>query len=84
MRGANVFKSIFYLPICLSAVVVGQIWVWIYQPDWGLLNTFLGAVTGEPETFAWLAKPRERALLGDRGVVLAADGALDGDLPRRG
>ena len=58
IRGANVFKSIFYLPICLSAVVVGQIWVWIYQPDWGLLNTFLGAVTGEPETFAWLAKPR--------------------------
>lgn len=57
-RGANVFKSIFYLPICLSAVVVGQIWVWIYQPDWGLLNAFVEAVTGEPATFAWLAKPR--------------------------
>ena len=36
--GGRVFKTIFYLPICLSAVVVGQIWVWIYQPDWGLLN----------------------------------------------
>ena len=57
-RGANVFKSIFYLPICLSAVVVGQIWVWIYQPDWGLLNTLVEAVTGEPATFAWLAKPQ--------------------------
>ncbi|MBN8985531.1 MAG: sugar ABC transporter permease, partial [Rhizobiales bacterium] len=42
--GGTVFKSIFYLPICLSAVVVGQIWVWIYQPDWGLLNAFIGAV----------------------------------------
>ena len=40
--GGSVFKSIFYLPICLSAVVVGQIWVWIYQPDWGLLNTVVG------------------------------------------
>ena len=58
VRGANVFKSVFYLPICLSAVVVGQIWVWIYQPDWGLLNTLIEAVTGEPETFAWLAKPQ--------------------------
>ena len=56
VRGAGVFKSIFYLPICLSAVVVGQIWVWIYQPDWGLLNTLLGAVGGEPTTFPWLAK----------------------------
>ena len=62
VRAANVFKSIFYLPICLSAVVVGQIWVWIYQPDWGLLNTFIEVVTGEPETFAWLAKPQSALL----------------------
>ena len=54
---APVFKSIFYLPICLSAVVVGQIWIWIYQPDWGLLNTVLEATTGSAQNFAWLAKP---------------------------
>ena len=41
LRGASIFKSIFYLPICLSAVIVGQIWIWIYQPDWGLLNTVI-------------------------------------------
>ena len=55
--GGRVFKTIFYLPICLSAVVVGQIWVWIYQPDWGLLNTAMEAVTGDKFNFAWLAKP---------------------------
>ena len=55
--GGPVFKSIFYLPICLSAVVVGQIWVWIYQPDWGLLNTVLEAASGSTQNFAWLAKP---------------------------
>ena len=55
--GGGVFKSIFYLPICLSAVVVGQIWVWIYQQDWGLLNTVIWAVTGERPAIAWLAKP---------------------------
>ena len=58
MRGANLFKSIFYLPICLASVVVGQIWIWIYQPDWGLLNTAIGLVTGEPPNFAWLAEPQ--------------------------
>ncbi len=55
--GGSIFKSIFYLPICLSAVVVGQIWVWIYQPDWGLLNTTIGMATGQEQNFAWLAKP---------------------------
>ena len=55
--GGSLFKSIFYLPICLSAVVVGQIWVWIYQPDWGLLNTVIALVTGEHPRYAWLAKP---------------------------
>ena len=55
--GGTVFKSIFYLPICLSAVVVGQIWIWIYQPDWGLLNTVVGLAFGERVEYAWLAKP---------------------------
>lgn len=55
--GSRVFKSVFYLPICLSAVIVGQIWIWIYQPDWGLLNTVLRQVTGTASTYAWLAKP---------------------------
>jgi len=58
VRGANLFKSVFYLPICLSAVVVGQIWVWIFQPDWGLLNAGIRLATGMRRLdFAWLAQP---------------------------
>jgi ABC-type sugar transport system permease subunit len=58
MRGAAIFKSIFYLPICLSAVIVGQIWIWIYQPDWGLLNTAIAHLIGVSSfNFAWLAEP---------------------------
>jgi multiple sugar transport system permease protein/raffinose/stachyose/melibiose transport system permease protein len=57
VAGGRVFKTIFYLPICLSAVIVGQIWIWIYQPDWGLLNTVLSNVSGEKIRYAWLAKP---------------------------
>ena len=54
----SVFKSIFYLPICLSAVIVGQIWIWIYQPDWGLLNTADQHRHRRAQfNFAWLAKP---------------------------
>lgn len=55
--GGRIFKTVFYLPIALSAVVVGQIWVWIYQADWGLLNTVISTVIGEKFNYAWLAKP---------------------------
>ncbi len=57
LRGSRVYKSMFYLPITLSLVVVGQVWTWIYQPDWGLLNTFLETIgLGEYTTF-WLGNP---------------------------
>ena len=58
LAGSSVFKSIFYLPICLAAVVVGQIWIWIFQPDWGLLNEFVMPTPGKGEApVAWLADP---------------------------
>lgn len=58
LRGAGLFKSIFYLPICLAAVIVGQIWIWIFQPDWGLLNTAIEWAAGLRRfNFAWLAEP---------------------------
>lgn len=62
VRGARVFKTVFYLPICLSAIVVGQIWIWIYQPDWGLLNSLIEGVSGQDFNYAWLARP-DSALL---------------------
>ena len=57
VRGTNFFKSIFYLPICLSAVVVGQIWIWIYQQEWGLLNTIINLFRENNFEYAWLSKP---------------------------
>jgi multiple sugar transport system permease protein/raffinose/stachyose/melibiose transport system permease protein len=57
VRGAGFFKSVFYLPVCLSAVVVGQIWIWIYRPDWGALNGVLGALGFPQGQRAWLAEP---------------------------
>jgi len=56
--GANVYKSLFYLPICLSLAVIGQVWIWIYQPDWGLINTVLRTFHLNNLTVAWLANPK--------------------------
>lgn len=67
VRGARLYKSLFYLPICLSLAVVGQIWIWIYQPRWGLLNITLNSIGLEDLSRAWLARP-ETAL----GAVIVA------------
>ncbi len=54
---ANLYKSLFYLPICLSLAVIGQVWIWIYQPDWGLINVVLRGLGLNSLTVAWLADP---------------------------
>lgn len=59
---SQIYKSLFYLPIVLSLAVIGQIWIWIYQPRWGLLNTVLEGIGLEDATNAWLADP-DTALL---------------------
>lgn len=65
--GAKLFKSLFYLPICLSLAVIGQVWIWIYQPNWGLINTVLRLLGLDQFTMAWLANP-DTALA---GVIIA-------------
>ncbi len=64
---SRLYKSLFYLPICLSLVVIGQVWIWIYQPGFGLLNVFLDNAGLSSLSRAWLAKP-DTAL----GSVIAA------------
>jgi ABC-type sugar transport system permease subunit len=67
IRGANFFKSLFYFPICLSLAVIGQVWIWIYQPDWGLINVVLRSIGLEHLTLAWLANPKTALI----SVILA-------------
>jgi ABC-type sugar transport system permease subunit len=57
LRGSRLYKSLFYLPVCLSLAVVGQVWIWIYQPDIGLINTVLRGVGLDGLARAWLANP---------------------------
>ena len=39
--GSMVYRTIYFLPVVLSPVVIGIIWSWIYNPLFGLLNTGL-------------------------------------------
>jgi len=40
MRGINFFRTVYFLPVVTSIVVVSMLWLFMYQPD-GLINSVL-------------------------------------------
>ena len=44
IRGIYAFRAMFYMPVVSSFVSVSLIWLWIYEPQFGLGNDFLEAV----------------------------------------
>jgi raffinose/stachyose/melibiose transport system permease protein len=57
IRFAKFYRAVMFFPVVLSAVVVGFIWILIYNIDTGLLNTLLRAVGLESWTQLWLDNP---------------------------
>ena len=49
----RVFRAAFFMPVITSAVAVSLVWQWLYNPDFGLLNSFLKGL-GVLEPPAWL------------------------------
>ncbi|MBQ6094926.1 MAG: sugar ABC transporter permease [Lachnospiraceae bacterium] len=41
IKGERTFLSIYFMPVLISTVVIGQLWRKIYNPDYGILNAVL-------------------------------------------
>jgi glucose/mannose transport system permease protein len=41
VRGEGVFRNIYLLPFSLSYVITGTLWLWMYNPKEGVINTLL-------------------------------------------
>ncbi|MGR3713559.1 MAG: carbohydrate ABC transporter permease [Shimia sp.] len=48
VRGIRLYKSLFFFPFVISQVVVGLVFSWFYDPNFGLLNTMLGWINLGP------------------------------------
>ena len=44
IKGERLFLSVYFMPVLISTVVIGQLWLKIYNPDYGILNVFLRTV----------------------------------------
>jgi multiple sugar transport system permease protein len=43
-RGRGFFRTAFYLPVLVPPVASAVLWLWLFNPDAGLLNQLLGAL----------------------------------------
>lgn len=53
-KGERGFLSIYFMPVLISTVVIGQLWLKIYNPDYGVLNVALRALGLEDWAQIWL------------------------------
>ncbi len=80
IRAQSLYRSAFFIPCIVSYVAIAMVWQWMYNQDYGLINSVLGAL-GLPQP-GWLAT-EELAMpsviimtiwkgLGYNGVILLA------------
>ncbi len=62
------FKASSVFPAILSVTVIAQMWIAIYEPQWGLINTILRGIGLEGIALEWLSD--------ERTVVLAITAAF--------
>jgi multiple sugar transport system permease protein len=55
IRGIAWIRTAYFLPVVTSTIAVALVWQWIYSPDAGLLNQFIG-LFGIPAQ-KWLSNP---------------------------
>jgi multiple sugar transport system permease protein/raffinose/stachyose/melibiose transport system permease protein len=56
--GSRFFRVAWFTPVLMSYVVVGILWLWIYNFDWGPINVALRAIGLSNLAHAWLGDPR--------------------------
>ncbi|MBT7343226.1 MAG: sugar ABC transporter permease, partial [Rhodobacteraceae bacterium] len=48
VRGIRLYKSLFFFPFVISQIVVGLVFTWFYDPQYGLFNGIIGFMGFEP------------------------------------
>ncbi|MBS4219144.1 sugar ABC transporter permease [Bacillus sp. FJAT-49711] len=44
VKGLSIFRTIYYLPVIVPSIASTMLWLWIYNPDFGLFNSMLKMV----------------------------------------
>ena len=44
LRGVTIFRTLFYIPAIASGVAISMLWIYVYLPETGMINTILGSL----------------------------------------
>lgn len=56
VRGLSLYRTVFYLPVMVPVVAASLTWVWVLNPNYGLVNGLLERINVDGP--AWLANQR--------------------------
>jgi ABC-type sugar transport system permease subunit len=57
-RWSTFFRTVNFIPVVVSVAVISIIWMWIYHPEYGVINTLLRQYAGMREGYTWLSDPK--------------------------
>ncbi len=57
IKGVRFYKTAYFMPVMLPITAVGLMWVYMLEPNWGLVNAILRNMGLERFAIAWLAIP---------------------------
>ena len=52
IKGKNAFRAIYFLPMVVAPAAVAMVWKWIFNTEYGILNSLLG------KNIRWLTDPK--------------------------
>lgn len=58
LKGTRIFKLVYFIPMMISSVAIGITWRYVYDPNFGLLNSFLRLIGLDMLAKGWLGDPK--------------------------
>lgn len=52
LKGINIFRTIYFIPVVTSITAISLVWKWLYNPEFGILNFILEKLSLPPQQ--WL------------------------------
>jgi len=57
IKGEKFFRTVYFIPVVITTTVISQLWMKIFNSDYGLLNVFLSLFKFADYNFSWLTTP---------------------------
>lgn len=57
VKGEKFFRTVYFIPVVISSMVIGQLWMRILNSQYGLLNEIIRLFGNEEFEFSWLSTP---------------------------